>query len=260
MRCCFFVRMFEKTPYKDIEYSCSAELCEKMSQECDTAMLAFSTGKDSIAAWLQMRKYFKHIVPFYRYAVPGLKFVEDSLKYYEDFFGCHIYRLPHPSLFRKLTVGVFEPPDRAGVLLSEYAIDLNTYTYAIMNDMIRKAECLPNAAFTGVGVRMADSPMRRVSVKVHGAINFNEKNFFPVYDWKKEDLLREFDAAGIKLPVDYKIWGRTFDGLNYSFIKPLKEWFPEDYQRVLDWFPLAELEIGRWEGYDKIQHHRGIKT
>lgn len=80
--------------YERIEYTNSAELCERMAQECDTAIIAFSTGKDSIAAWLQMRRYFKRIVPYYCYSVPNLGFVERSLAYYEDFsgrisIGCH---------------------------------------------------------------------------------------------------------------------------------------------------------------------------
>lgn len=245
-----------RIPYSDIEYTCSAELCEKMSQECDTAILAFSTGKDSIASWLQMRRYFKHIIPIYRYAVPGLQFVEDSLKYYEDFFGCHIYRLPHPSLFRKLTYGVFQPPDRASTIMEQYAIDLNTYTYAAINDIVRNTMGLSDSVYAGVGIRMADSPMRRVAIRRYGAIIHREKNFYPVYDWRKEDMMQAFTEARIRLPVDYRIWGRTFDGLNYSFIKPLKEWFPDDYKRCLDWFPLMELEIGRWEGVNTIQRYR----
>lgn len=34
------------------------------------------------------------------YLVPDLSFVEASLSYYEAYFGCHILRLPHPSLYR----------------------------------------------------------------------------------------------------------------------------------------------------------------
>ena len=88
--------------YENLRHKTSSEMCEQMAAECDTAILAFSTGKDSIAAWLQMRKYFKRIIPYYCYTVPGLTFVEESLKYYEDFFGTHICRLPHRSLARML--------------------------------------------------------------------------------------------------------------------------------------------------------------
>ena len=77
---------------------------------------------------------------------------------------------------------------------------------------------------------MADSPMRRIGIKTHGAINHNDKRFYPVYDWNKERLLNEIDAAGVKLPVDYELFGRTFDGLDYRFLKPISERFPEDYE------------------------------
>lgn len=35
--------------YEQLDYQTGAELCEQMAAECDTAILAFSTGKDSTA-------------------------------------------------------------------------------------------------------------------------------------------------------------------------------------------------------------------
>ena len=89
--------------------------------------------------------------------------------------------------------------------------------------------------------------MRRIGLTTHGCINHSQKRFYPVYDWKKADLLREIDNAGVKLPVDYRMFGRTFDGLDYRFLAPIKEHYPEDYQKILSWFPLADLEIRRRE-------------
>lgn len=48
-----------------------------------------------------------------------------------------------------------------------------------------------------------------------------------------------------QLPVDYKLFGRTFDGIDYRFLKPIKENFPRDYEKIITWFPLAELELFR---------------
>lgn len=230
--------------YDRLEYENSEQLCEQMAKECDTAILAFSTGKDSIAAWLQMRRYFKRIVPYYCYTVPGLEFVEDSLRYYEDFFGTHIFRLPHRSLARFLRYMIFQAPERVTAIES---IDLpgEEFDDAMIGEIIRDLEGLPEAAYVGTGVRMADSPMRRIGIKTHGAINHNQKRFYPVYDWKKDDLIREIDAAGVELPVDYRLFGRTFDGIDYRFLKPLKEAYPRDYERIINWFPLAELELFR---------------
>lgn len=138
--------------YDGLTYTSSAELCEKMSAECDTAILAFSTGKDSLAAWLQMRKYFKRIVPYYCYCVPGISFVEDSLRYYEDFFGCHIYRLPHRSFFRFLRYGLFQPPYRIPVIEGADLADDMTYNDDVIGDIVRNCARLPDGAYVGTGV------------------------------------------------------------------------------------------------------------
>ena len=53
---------------------------------------------------------------------------------------------------------------------------------------------------------------------------------------------------GIKLPVDYKLFGRTFDGIDYRFVGPLRKHLPEDFERLRFWFPLIDLEILRREG------------
>lgn len=230
--------------YDRLDYSNSAELCEQMAAECDTAIVAFSTGKDSICAWLQMRKYFKHIIPYYCYTVPGLEFVEKSLKYYEDFFETHIYRLEHRSFYRMLNALVFQPPEHYAKLKT-MELPGDEYDDGMIGELIRQAGNLPAGAYTGVGVRMADSPMRRIGIKTHGAINHNQKRFYPVYDWKKADVLAALDESGVKLPVDYKLFGRTFDGLDYRFLKPIKEHFPADYARIIEWYPLAELELYR---------------
>ena len=116
---------------------------------------------------------------------------------------------------------------------------------AEIGEIIRECKRLPECVYTATGVRMADSPMRRIAMKTHGAINHNAKRFYPVFDWVKADLLREFDASGVRLPVDYKLFGRTFDGIDYRFLKPIKENFPRDYEKIITWFPLAELELFR---------------
>lgn len=79
-------------------------------------LLAFSTGKDAIAAWLALREKFDAVHPYYLYLVPGLEFVEESLDYYERFFGTKIVRLPHPSLHRWLNSFTFQPPERVAVI------------------------------------------------------------------------------------------------------------------------------------------------
>lgn len=221
------------------------QIVQEVASECATSLLAFSTGKDSIAAHLAIRDSFERVVPFYLYLVPGLEFVEESLDYYERtlFGGQRILRMPHPSLYRWVNGYVYQPPHRAPVI---DAAQMPEFDYRDVHDLIRDEVGAPNA-LVATGVRAADSPMRRVSIMQHGAILKSKGEYFPVWDWNKARLISEISAAGVKLPIDYRVFGRTFDGLDARFLIPMKKHMPRDYQRVLEWFPLAEADVFRAE-------------
>ena len=60
-------------------YQSGSDVISEIRQQSDTIFLAFSCGKDSIATWLECRKHFTRVIPFYMYLVPGLQFIERSL-------------------------------------------------------------------------------------------------------------------------------------------------------------------------------------
>lgn len=207
-------------------------------------LLAFSTGKDAIAAWLAIRDHFEAVHPYYLYLVPGLEFVDESLAYYERFFGARIARLPHPSLHRWLNACVFQPPERASVILQA---GLPMHDYSDIRKVMIEDRGLQADMLVADGVRAADSPMRRIAIGRHGPISLAQGRYHPIWDWRKADLVAEFERSGVRLPEDYRMFGRSFDGLDARFLVPLKRHRPQDYRRVLDWFPLAEFEVDRWE-------------
>ena len=84
---------------------------EKLAADGRPVLLAFSCGKDSIAAWLAMRDMGIEVVPAYLYYVPGLRFVDEELDYFEQKFQTRIKRYPHPSLYRWLNNAVFQLPN-----------------------------------------------------------------------------------------------------------------------------------------------------
>lgn len=207
-------------------------------------LLAFSTGKDAIAAWLAIRDHFDKVHPYYLYLVPGLEFVEESLAYYEQFFGVKIARLPHPSLHRWLNTYTFQPPERVAVINQA---KLPWHDYKDIRKVMIEDRGLQEDMLVADGVRAADSPMRRIAIMSHGPITLNQGRYHPIWDWRKADLLDCFRKSGVKLPEDYKLFGRSFDGLDLRFLLPLKKHRPKDYQTVLEWFPCADLEVFRWE-------------
>ncbi len=220
----------------------SVALREHVREISPDVLLSFSAGKDSLACWIALRDSgFRRIVPFYLETVPGLSFVEDALRRYEDAFQTPILRLPHPSLVRMLRNLVFQPPERAAGI---EAMNLRPLSYAQIENHVRKLSGLPDA-WVANGSRMSDSQVRMCGIKRHGSANPARKHFFAVYDWRVADLEREFDRHEIFLPVDYEMFGRSFDGIHAEYLLPIKERFPTDYQRILDWFPLAELEVLR---------------
>ena len=221
-----------------------AETIARVREHQSETLLAFSAGKDAIAAWLAVRDSFEAVHPYYLYLVPGLEFVEESLAYYEQFFGEKIIRLPHPSLHRWLNNYTFQPPERC-LVIDQAGLPGHDYSH------IRQAVCkmreLHDDMLVADGVRAADSPMRRIAINSHGPITWNQGKYHPVWDWKKADLIDCFKRHNVRLPIDYKLFGRTFDGIDLRFILPLKKHRPADYRRVLEWFPMVELEVFRWK-------------
>ena len=213
-----------------------------MREITDTVMLAFSCGKDSIAAYLAIRDHFPKIVPYYMYLVPGLEFVEESLRYYEQIIGTKILRIPHPSLYRWLNCQVFTAPWQASVI---EGAGLPDFEYFDIQEAMRQDFGLGPHSYVATGVRAADSPIRRMSMMRHGTISHKTKQFYPVWDWRIARVWDAIKASKIALPVDYAMFGRSFDGLDYRFLAPIKERFPDDYARICEWFPLAEAELKR---------------
>ncbi|SNR99384.1 hypothetical protein SAMN04488503_2236 [Humidesulfovibrio mexicanus] len=207
-------------------------------------LLSFSRGKDAWAAWLAIRDKFD-VCPFYYYGIEGLEFVDEYLEYCERVIGKRIVRLPSPAAHSRLSPKglVFQPPERVETLC---ACNLETFDWTEVQRTAARCFGIDEGTYTALGVRAADSARRALAFKSHGPVTENLRKFYPVWDWNKDRLVSELTRNNIVLPVDYKIWGRTFDGIYLLFLLGLKKHFPRDYQRVLEYYPLADLELFRY--------------
>lgn len=224
------------------------ETMERIAQETDTILLAFSRGKESIASWLRLREsgLFKRIVPYYMWIVPNLPFIDESLAYYERAFDTPIIRVPHFQFTKMLREMVWQPAER---LLTIEAMNLPRLNYDKVQHMAARAAGLPEDTWTAHGLRMADSVWRHTSIKKSGAINWKRHVFTPIAHMTKDELISTIAASGIKLPVDYRWFGCSFDAIDYKFSGPLRKHRPDDYAIIREWFPLIDLEIARYEGW-----------
>lgn len=228
------------THYKD-----SDQLCRWMAERTNgVCMLSFSCGKDAIGSWAMLRKHFHTIIPVYYYLIPKLSFVEKSLTYYEEVFQTKIVRVPNPNLIRMLNAGTYQTPANNRIIAS---YDFPMIDFDDVFDFVKEDKGMPQDTWVAIGNRMYDNLNRYGSIKKYGAHNEKRKTFYPIYDYKIDDLVRLLKEENIKLPIDYAVWGKSFDGLDHRFIKPLKEHFPADYEQIKSYFPLIEADLLRYE-------------
>lgn len=94
-----------------------------------------------------------------------------------------------------------------------------------------------------------DNPYRRASLTKHGLMKLSTRKASVVADWTKAEVMEAIARRGIGLPPDYELFGRSFDGLDMRFMKPLREQRPEDFEVVKKWYPFIEADEKRWAHY-----------
>ena len=223
------------------------EVCEEVAKETDTVLLSFSCGKDSLSVWLQIKPFFKRIIPYYLYTVPHIGFVERALAYYEDFFGTRIYRYPHPNGLKMLYNAMYGAPFAAEYWLNDSRIGYTSYDYRQLEDVLRACEDVPDEAYAAIGVRAGDSIQRRMNIRQNGAGRPGLKTFYPIAYYNPEDLCDMLEASGVKLPPDYHMFHRSLDGFSAMYTEPIKKYYPEDYEQIKKYFPLVGADIFRHE-------------
>jgi hypothetical protein len=221
------------------------EVIRSLARKYDTVSLSFSCGKDSIGAWLALWGKFKRIIPVHFYLVPDLSFVDEALDYYQNAFKTRIYSVPHPGLYKALSSYTLQPPERWSIIDE---LQLPTATKEEMRALVLEHDTNvkdPTSIYNAIGIRATDGLVRYTTVRKHGVIIERTKTFYPIWDWKKAYLMERLKQSGLRLPADYTMFGRSFDGVHLEYLAPIKEHFPKDYQRILDWFPLANLDLVR---------------
>lgn len=208
--------------------------------------LSFSGGKDSVAAWLHMKELgcWNEIVPVYYYMIPGLGFIEEMLTYYENFFQTKIIRLPSPNTIGEWANGYLLTPMTYRAYISMYKY-LYPYEFDDIDKWVRD-DYKDSKCWIATGMRMYDGVQRYGAIKQTGGIREKEKKFSPIFDWKIADIVGCISHFKCKLPPDYHVWGKSFDGTDYRFLLPLKKQWPEDYDRLKKYFPLLDLNILRY--------------
>ena len=227
--------------------SSSSDLLHQVKSEVADLILYFSCGKDSLAMWLWLREAAPdlRIWPVYLYTVPGLRSDAENLAYYEAFFGQHIMRFPHPLLYQMLNDLVYQPPERVAQIL---ALDLPNFDFTDLDRVISDHYLNGRPYYAAMGMRMADNLDRRMMMYQNGVLGKKRRRYYyAIWDWTVGQVADIIRANYVKIPRAYQFAGRTIAAIDYYYIRPFRDAYPDDYEKILDWFPLLEAEFYRYE-------------
>lgn len=238
----------------------SAELRRQLIAE-GPVIVSFSRGKDAVAATLALLEDGADVRLYHLDQVPPgtLGFVDESIAYYEAFFGRSILRLPQPSFYRHLKSWLHQSPDRVRMLIDKRIIDSRNFAALRDGPPSVWTSSLEHEDIDGIvrshfgdhwiatGVRAADSPRRRVSMMRHGPTQKSRRLAHVIWDWNIQACEDVIARSGVELPIDYLWFGRSFDGIDYRFTRPLRDHAPDDFERLCEWFPLIPADIYRHE-------------
>jgi hypothetical protein len=212
--------------------------------------LGFSTGKDSVVGLDMLLKAGIKVIPIYFYAVPDLKFINDNIKMYEDHFNIRIVKMPHPVLFDYVDAQSWQTWDRFRTLHK------NGYGSANFKQLTKSyLYCMKieGYEYDCNCMKMADSLNRRLLLRKLPDVDENKKIIYLTKYLTNNDCFEYIKQNNIPLTRDYEIWGRSWDGLKYDYSMGVKKFYPDDYEKIKEYFPLIEAEVLRYKIVKKYE-------
>ena len=196
----------------------------------DSVVVAFSGGKDSVVTLDLCCRYFKKVSAFFMYQIPNLSFQEATIRYAEKRYGIEIERLPHFELSEFLAYGAFRKHD--------FSVPIIT-----CNDIYKYVRLTNDTYWIAAGERIADSIVRRAMMKKSGCIDEVRGRFFPIANFTKLDVVNYIKHHQLKASPESRILGHSFRSLHPADLAKIKIHYPEDYERIVTWFPFVEAGL-----------------
>lgn len=209
---------------------------QKISQIDSRVLVSFSNGKDSRAILHLAKRFFKKVVCFFLYYIPEADYNKDVVKYVEN-QGIICLQYPHESFFQDLKNAVF---------CDDIYGNLDTYSRLDIYNLARK-----ETGFHYIlnGAKKADSFWRRRQFGNEKADKY-KGIIYPVKEWSKLDIIAYLKMNNIEMPEMSKM-GMNATGI--SLATPHLLWLhdnkPDDYKKLLRYFPYAHSIVKRREFY-----------
>jgi len=103
-----------------------------------------------------------------------------------------------------------------------------------------------------LGLRYTDGIRRYQHLSQNGCSYGNK--FYPIASFQVKDIQDILEKYGCLLPIEYKLWGLSFESPRAWNINLIKEHCPESYRQICEVFPLIGAE-GLRDRFSSLNKH-----
>jgi phosphoadenosine phosphosulfate reductase len=205
------------------------ETVQHLATRHDAALVAFSGGKDSRAVMDMARRSFRRVVGLFMYFVPGLDCDRQRLEIAEQ-WGIEVVKYPHFTFLDALREGTY----------CWGGIGHSSIPRLTRQEIYDLARFETGIRIVLTGIKSSDSLARRNAKRIT-----SRDVYHPIIKWKDFDVLAYCGLHGIPLPQTPSGQRSSGVDLRYRSLLWLHEHYPDDWQRLLQWFPFAEAVLWR---------------
>lgn len=199
-----------------------------LSKVTPKVLVGVSGGKDSVAALDVCRRAGIETVGYFMYIVKGLSYQDEYIDYLSERYHTPIFRYPHPDRVMLLREG-------------RYCLAQDHLPKLEFRDIWEAARRDTKTEWIVTGEKKRDSLERRAQLVSWGNIQPARHRGFPLAEWSNKDVYEYLTKHNVPLSPEYQIMGHSVNGfLSGETLEWMHDHFPDDYQKVLRDFPLAE--------------------
>ena len=201
-----------------------------------TNVLHFSCGADSIACYLRLKEFGIKPILVYHYFIKDLLMVKNYIDWFEKKFNERVYQFPSTLFSEMIDKVFFQYPVKARekFFYKIACFDLHKHTKSNFDKFI--ADAIGGDVIFHLGLRYTDGIRRYQHLQKHGC-SYKDK-FYPIVSFQVKDIQDILEKHDCLLPLEYKLWGISFETPRAWNINLIKEHCPETYKQITDFFPI----------------------
>jgi len=205
-------------------------------------LLSYSGGKESLVILDLCSKVFSKIVCFHYYFLPDLKIDQKKYEFAKRRYNVEVLSYQSPDALNFIKKGVFCFPRENKIKIRQLKL----------KDIYEKARKDSGLNWVVIGWRQTDSLQRLLTLRnyVDESICEASCKIYPLSRWKKKETINYMKINKIPLPSLISKRAQSAGiSLDVETLLYLKKFYLSDYNRIIEVFPLAELQIRRAEYY-----------